>query len=86
MYEMVFLVLCVIFVCFLWGNCSRIILDTVIRCLFGLVCIYFCNELIGYFGGTISVKINEITACVSALFGMSGIAALYALQLFFTMN
>lgn len=65
---------------------GKIILNMIIRCLFCLVCIYFCNQLIVYFGGNISVKINEITACVSALLGVSGVAALYILQLFFTMH
>lgn len=64
----------------------RFLLDTIIRCLFGLVCICFFNDIIAYFGGNISVKINEITACISALFGLSGIAGLYALQLFFTIT
>lgn len=86
MYKIVFLIVGIFFIFFLWENCGRMILDMVIRCLFCLVCIYFFNELIVYFGGNISVKINEITACVSALFGVSGIAALYGLQLFFTMK
>lgn len=62
----------------------KVILNSLIRCLFCLILVYFVNHLILYFGGNISVKINEITACVSALFGASGIAALYALQVFFT--
>lgn len=86
MYKMVFLGLCIFFIICLWSNIGKTILNMVIRCLFGLVCIYFCNEIILYFGGNISVKINEISACVSALLGMSGVAALYVLQLFFTMS
>ena len=66
------------------GNGCRIFFDTIIRCLFGLVCIFFANEIIAHFGGEISVKINEISACISAIFGGSGIVALYGLQWFFT--
>lgn len=86
MYKIVFWVLCIFFMISLWSDFGKIVLNTVIRCLFGLVCIYFCNEFILYFGGNISVKINEISACVSALLGISGVAALYLLQLFFTMS
>ena len=63
----------------------RLFLDTLIRCLFCLICIYFINQFLIYFGMNLSVKINEITACVSAVFGLSGVAGLYLLQLFFTM-
>ena len=86
MYEIVFLVLCAFFVLCRGGNVGKVVLNMLIRCLFCLVCIYLCNELIVYFGGNISVKINEITACVSALLGISGVAALYILQWFFTIN
>lgn len=85
MYEAAFFGLCTLFLVCIWGNFGRIILNAVIRCLFCLICVYICNDLIQYFGGNISVKINEITVCVSTLFGASGIAALYILQLFFTM-
>lgn len=86
MYEILFVGFCSLFLVCLWPNAVKVIMNMVIRCLFGLVCIYLCNELIAYFGGNITVKINEITACVSALLGTSGVAALYALQLFFTMG
>ena len=67
-------------------NGRRFFLDTVIRCLSCLICIYIINQIILGFGGDISVKINEITTCVSAIFGLSGIAGLYALQVFFTIT
>jgi hypothetical protein len=65
-------------------NLGKMILNTIIRCLFCLVCVYLCNDLIRYFGGDFSVKINEITLAVSAVFGWSGIGSLYVLQWFFT--
>lgn len=86
MYGMVFFALCAFFVLCLGGNLGKIVLNMLIRCLFCLICIYLCNEAIVYFGGNISVKINEITACVSAFLGISGVAALYLLQCFFTIN
>lgn len=84
MYIIAFLGAIVFLNIILLGYGSRIFFDTVIRCLFGLVCIFFTNEIIAYFGGNISVKINEISACVSAVFGGSGVLALYGLQWFFT--
>ena len=84
MYIIVFLGIVIFLNVIFLGNGCRIFFDTLIRCLFGLVCIFFANEIISYFGGDISVKINEISACVSAIFGGSGVLALYGLQLFFT--
>ncbi len=84
MYIIAFLGVIVFLNIILLGNGCRIFLDTLLRCLFGLVCIFFVNELIAHFGGEISVKINEISACVSAIFGGSGVLALYGLQYFFT--
>lgn len=86
MSEAVFFGLATIVIVLMWHFAGEFLLNCVIRCLFGLVCVYFCNYLIAYFGGDFSVKINEISACVSALLGTSGVAALYALQLFFTIR
>lgn len=86
MSEMVFWGLITIIVVFSWRFAGEFLLNCVIRCLFGLVCIYLCNYVIAYFGWDLSVKINEISACASAILGMSGIAGLYVLQLFFTMR
>ncbi len=86
LYIAAFFGLCTIFLVCIWGNFGRVIMDAVIRCLFCLICIYLCNGLIQVMGGDIAVKINEITVCVSTILGISGVAGLYILQLFFTMN
>ncbi len=86
MSEVVFWGLATIMIVLLWRFAGEFLLNCVIRCLFGLVCIYFCNDVIAYFGGDLSVKINEISACASAILGMSGVAGLYVLQLYFTMR
>lgn len=85
-YKAAFLVLVIMFLIYIWGNMGRVIMNAVIRCLFCLICVYLCNGLIQYFGGNIAVKINEITVCVSTLLGISGVAGLYVLQLFFTIH
>ena len=85
-YMAAFIILCTLFIICIWGNLGKIILNALIRCLFCLVCVYVCNGLISCFGGNIVVKINEITVCVSALLGISGVAGLYILQLFFTIR
>ncbi len=86
MYKAAFLILVIMFLVCIWGNMGRVIMNAVIRCLFCLICVYLCNDLIQYFGGNIAVKINEITVCVSTLLGISGVAGLYVLQLFFTIH
>ena len=85
-YREAFIILCTFFIICIWGNLGKIILNALIRCLFCLVCVYVCNGLISYFGGNIVVKINEITICVSTILGISGVAGLYLLQLFFTIH
>lgn len=84
MYKAAFLIFVIMFLICIWGNMGRVIMNAAIRCLFCLICVYLCNGLIQYFGGNIAVKINEITVCVSTLLGVSGVAGLYVLQLFFT--
>ena len=84
MLKVEFIFACLFLMLFLSGNGVRILMNTIIRCLFCLVCIYFCNQVILYFGGEISVRINEISMAVSAIFGISGVAALYGLQAVFT--
>ena len=86
MYKAAFCVLVIIFLICTWRNMGRVIMNAAIRCLFCLICVYLCNDLIRYFGGNIAVKINEITVCVSTLLGISGVAGLYILQLFFTIR
>lgn len=86
MSEVVFWGLATIIVVLMWRFAGEFLLNCVIRCLFGLVCIYLCNDVIAYFGGDLSVKINEISACASAILGMSGVVGLYVLQIFFTMR
>ena len=85
-YMAAFIILCTLFIICIWGNLGKIILNALIRCLFCLFCVYVCNGLISYFGGNIVVKINEITICVSTILGISGVAGLYLLQLFFTIH
>jgi hypothetical protein len=83
-YKEAFIGLCMMILIAMWKNFGKMIMNTIIRCLFCLVCVYLCNGFIQYFGGNISVKINEITLGVSAIFGWSGIGALYILQWFLT--
>ncbi len=80
MLKVEFIFACLFLMLFLSGNGVRILMNMVIRCLFCLICIIVCNQIILYSGGEISVKINEISTVVSAIFGMSGVAALYGLQ------
>jgi hypothetical protein len=84
MLKVAFISLIIILLVALWGKLGKLLLNTLIRCLFCLICVYVGNDLIRYFGGDISVKINEITLAVSAIFGWSGIGSLYILQWFFT--
>lgn len=86
MYKAAFLILVIMFLVCIWRNMGRVLMNAVIRCLFCLICVYLCNGMIQYFGGNIAVKINEITVCVSTLLGISGVAGLYVLQLFFTIH
>lgn len=86
MYKAAFLVLVIMFLVCIWRNMGRVLMNAVIRCLFCLICVYLCNGMIRYCGGNIAVKINEITVCVSTLLGISGVAGLYVLQLFFTIH
>ncbi len=54
MYKAAFLVLVIMFLICIWGNMGRVIMNAVIRCLFCLICVYLCNDLIRYFGGNIA--------------------------------
>lgn len=55
-----------------------------VRCLSGTIIIYVVNLALSYFGGNLSVTINEISIGVSGIFGIWGVAFLYALQYYFT--
>ncbi len=64
----------------------KLILNFVARCLLGIVVIYVANFLIGYLGGNVVVKINEITMGISGFLGIWGVLLLYGLQYYFTIT
>ncbi len=86
MSSIVFVVVSTLIILFLNPECRNVIWNILLRCLSGLVLIYIINYGIAYFGGNIDVKINEISASVAGIFGVSGVIGLYALQLFFTIS
>lgn len=64
----------------------KLLLNFVMRCLLCLVIIYVANSVIQYYGGNITVNINEITMGVSGILGIWGVILLYALQYYFTVT
>ena len=62
----------------------KYILNFMVRCLSGLVIIYVVNCAIQYYGGNLTVKINEIANGLFRILGIWGVIFLYALQYYFT--
>ena len=56
------------------------VVKTVNRCLAGIVFITVMNQLIIFSGQNLQVRINEISVCISGVFGIIGLIFLYAFQ------
>lgn len=63
-----------------------VLFNTLLRCLSGLVIIYICNFFLSGMGQNLTVKINEISLCISAVLGISGVFFLYCFQWFLTIT
>jgi hypothetical protein len=64
----------------------KVVCNFVARGLLGLILIYVVNSAIAYYGGNLTVNINEITIGVSGILGIWGVIFLYALQYYFTIT
>lgn len=67
-------------------NVVQLVFNFVIRCLLGIILIYVANSAIAYYGGNLSVSINEITIGVSGILGIWGVFFMYCLQYYLTIT
>lgn len=61
------------------GNKSQILVNFIIRAIFGMALIFFVNQFFLYKGIACNVGLNGISFCVSGLLGVPGVAMLYGI-------
>ncbi len=60
---------------------TELLLNFLIRGVFGAIVIYFLNEILVAFGLEVSVGINAVSLLTSAALGIPGVALLYGVML-----
>ncbi len=63
------------------GRKAEIIVNFVLRAVFGLISIYFLNELISLTGIGIHIGLNPFNAAACGFLGFPGVALLYGVKL-----
>ncbi len=58
------------------------ILNFIMRCILGIIAIYFINAGLAIFGINLGVGINAVTILTSGFLGFPGVVALYGLGIY----
>lgn len=58
----------------------EIIINFIYRMVFGVICIYFLNQLVLFAGWNLQVGLNGWTAGVTGVLGIPGVVLLFAVQ------
>ena len=58
----------------------EILVNFIYRMVFGIICIYFLNQLVSFLGGYVQVGLNTWTIALTGVLGMPGVVLLFALQ------
>ena len=51
------------------------------RMVFGIICIYFLNQLVSLFGDGVQVGLNAWTIALTGVLGMPGVVLLFVMRL-----
>lgn len=80
---LIFLAVCaVLFFISFFRKKMEVFINFLLRAVFGVIGIYFMNEALLAASITSGVGINLVSASVSGVFGISGIALLYAVTFY----
>ncbi len=85
-YIVVFLMIIFVFLKMAGLNPVKFVADMLIRTLSGIIFLSVMNFFIISAGQKVYVSINEISACISAVFGISGLIMLYIFRWSFTIH
>ncbi|MFI3212916.1 MAG: pro-sigmaK processing inhibitor BofA family protein [Eubacteriales bacterium] len=61
---------------------SEIIINFVLRSVFGVIFIYFINEILLFQGFLYEIEINIVTILTSGILGFPGILLLYGIKIY----
>lgn len=79
-YFVAFCLFFLLFLSFMDVNVKALIVNTLNRCLSGIVFITIVNFLFKFSGINLMVNINQISMSVSGILGISGVFFLYVFQ------
>ena len=79
-YYVAFLMIFLLFLSFMNVNVKELFINTLTRCLSGIVFITFANFLLKMLGLNLMVNINQISLVISGILGISGVIFTYIFQ------
>ena len=59
----------------------EIVINFIYRMVFGIICIYFLNQLISLLGGSVQVGLNTWTIGLTGMLGIPGVVLLFVIRM-----
>ena len=59
----------------------EIVVNFIYRVVFGIICIYFLNQLVLFFGDGVQVGLNAWTIAITGVLGIPGVVLLFVIGL-----